>query len=124
MRSLCIGILLVPASGVAAQSAHPATGTGASLEWGSNQAPNENTSDNQTQVFQLSINYGTGSLTLEANGNRTLTKAASPNAYEDGQPVSGTYANGSVKQLRTVASMLLPFRGRSFVVGLGLEDLD
>jgi hypothetical protein len=124
LRSFCIGILLVQASGVAAQSAHPATGTGASLEWGSNQAPTENSNENQTQVFQLSINYGMGSLTLEANGTRTLNKAASPSAYEDGQPVSGTYANGSVKQLRTVASTLLPFRGRSFVLGIGLEDLD
>ncbi len=124
MRSLCIGILLVQASGVAAQTAVPGSGTGATVEWGSKDAPADNTGDAQTQVFQLSINYGMGSLTLEANGDRTLTKAASPTAYEDGLPVSGTYANGSVKQLRTVASMLLPFRGRSFVLGIGLEDLD
>ncbi len=124
MRSLCIGILLFQASGVAAQTAVPGSGTGATVEWGSKDAPADNTGDAQTQVFQLSINYGMGSLTLEANGDRTLTKAASPTAYEDGLPVSGTYANGSVKQLRTVASMLLPFRGRSFVLGIGLEDLD
>ncbi len=124
MRSLCIGILLVQASGVAAQTAVPGSGTGATVEWGSKDGPADNTGDAQTQVFQLSINYGMGSLTLEANGDRTLTKAASPTAYEDGLPVSGTYANGSVKQLRTVASMLLPFRGRSFVLGIGLEDLD
>ncbi len=124
MRSLCIGILLFQASGVAAQTAVPGSGTGATVEWGSKDAPADNTGDAQTQVFQLSINYGMGSLTLEANGDRTLTKAASPTAYEDGLPVSGTYANGSVKQRRTVASMLLPFRGRSFVLGIGLEDLD
>jgi hypothetical protein len=124
LRSLCIGILVFSASGVAAQTAVPGSGTGASVEWGSKDTPADNTGDNQTQVFQLSINYGMGSLTLEANGDRTLTKAASPTAYEDGLPVSGTYANGSVKQLRTVASVLLPFRGRSFVLGIGLEDLD
>jgi hypothetical protein len=124
LRSLCIGILLFHASGAAAQSAAPGSGTSATVEWGSKETPADTTGENQTQVFQLSINYGMGSLTLEANGDRTLTKAASPTAYEDGQPVSGTYANGSVKQLRTVASTLLPFRGRSFVLGIGLEDLD
>ncbi|WP_141735737.1 hypothetical protein [Oligoflexus tunisiensis] len=124
MRSLCIGILLVPASGMSAPAASPATSAGASVEWGSKETPAETSGESQTQVFQLSINYGMGSLTLEANGERTLPKAASPVTYEDGQPVSGTYANGSVKQLRTVASMLLPFRGRSFVLGIGLEDLD
>jgi hypothetical protein len=124
LRSFCIGILLIPASGVAAQTAVPGSAPGATVEWGSKETPGDSTGDLQTQVFQLSINYGMGSLTLEANGNRTLTKAASPTAYEDGQPVSGTYANGSVKQLRTVASTLIPYRGRSFVLGIGLEDLD
>jgi hypothetical protein len=65
-----------------------------------------------------------GSLTLQANGDRTMTKTASATAYEDGQPLSVTYANGSEKQLRTVASKLLPFRRHSFVLDIGLEDLD
>lgn len=126
MHKIGIGILLFQASGALAQMANPASSTGASVEWGSAPAPTqaEAAAESQTQVFQLSINYGTGSLTLEANGLRTLPKVASPTAYEDGLPVSGTYSNGSVKQLRTIASMLLPYRGRSFVLGIGLEDLD
>lgn len=74
--------------------------------------------------FQLTINYGTGSLTLETNGKRNLTRPANTEAYEDGQPVSGTYAEGSVKQLRTIASAILPLRNRTYMLGLGLENLD
>ncbi len=124
MRLLLCLILLVPAPSLRAQTAAvPANGNTAA-EWNSNSSTAEGSTENQTQVFQLSINYGTGSLNLEANGDRTLTKLPSTTAYEDGEAVSGTYSNGSVKQLRTVASTLIPFRGRSFVLGIGLEDLD
>lgn len=124
MRRLSLILVLLPGPGLMAQATStPAPAAqAASAEWNSN--PAEGSSDNQTQVFQLSINYGSGTLNLEANGDRTLSKVPSPSAYEDGQAVTGTYSNGSVKQLRTVASTLLPFRGRSFILGIGLEDLD
>ena len=124
MRCLFAIILLLQGPALVAQSSNPSASAGTSAEWNSNANTSDNANDTLSQVFQLSINYGTGSLTLEANGDRSLTKVASPTAYEDGQPVSGTYSNGSVKQLRTVASTLLPFRGRSFIFGIGLEDLD
>lgn len=99
----------------------------ASAEWqGSvNTSSNgiESSPEFEGQIFQLSVDYGHGALSLEANGDAALSKAPS-SAYEDGLPVSGTYREGSVQQLRTVASALIPFRGRALVLGLGLENLD
>ncbi len=128
MRCLFATIVLLQGPALLAQSGNPVASAGTSAEWNSNTNSGENANDTQSQVFQLSINYGTGSLTLEVNGDRSLNKVASPTAYEDGQPVSGTYSNGSVKQLRTVASTLLPFRGsilhpRHRLGGLGYRCL-
>lgn len=74
--------------------------------------------------FHISLQYGTGSLDLEVDGQRTLEQEPTSGIYEDNAPVNGSYTGGRLFYNRTSLSYLFQRGGRTYFLGLGLENLE
>ncbi len=74
--------------------------------------------------FHISLQYGTGSLDLEIDGQRALEQEPASGIYEDNAPVNGSYTGGRLFYNRSSLSYLFSRGGRTYFVGLGLENLE
>ncbi|MFW7379595.1 MAG: hypothetical protein ACOH5I_12350 [Oligoflexus sp.] len=73
--------------------------------------------------FHISVLYGTGQLSLEVDGNRSLSQEPPFGVYEDQQPVTGSYQSGSTRFQRTTFSYLFNLGQRTMFTSIGLENL-
>ena len=82
------------------------------------------TAEQSGHDFQFGVQYSRPTLTLEIAGSRNLAKSPDLDAYEDQQPITGTYKGGSALSIKTVASVFLGKGPTHYSLGAGLENLE